>query len=191
MKSLFLRDFSREVRGERPSAKTVDKYIREAIKYFDCFSDFPFDTVAVEEKVDFTVNDKQFVGFIDYIGEKDGELYIVDNKSRALKPRSKRKNPTLNDLELDKMLRQLYLYSAAVKQKYGKFPKALCFNCFRTGVFIQETFDIDRYQEAIQWAAETINTIKNTTDFLPNIEFFGCKYICSVNNECCYWQRGR
>ena len=144
--------------------------------------------VAVEEKVDFEIDGTQFVGYIDYHGIKDGEHYIVDNKSRDLKPRSNRKTPTVKDKELDEMLRQLYIYSAAIKQKYGKFPKALCFNCFKTGTFIEEPFNEDAYNEAIEWAKKNIEDIKNADDFYPNREFFSCYYICGVSDECCYWQ---
>ena len=37
------------------------------------------------------------------MGEEDGYLVIVDNKSRDLKQRSKREKPTLKDKELDSM----------------------------------------------------------------------------------------
>ena len=96
--------------------------------------------VGVEKKVDFVVNGIPFVGYIDFLGEKDGDLYVVDNKSRILKPRSSRAKPTKADEELDAYLRQLYIYSAAVEEEYGKTPKSLCFNCFRDKLFI-----IDRH----------------------------------------------
>ena len=131
------------------------------------------------------------MGFIDYLGEMDGEYYIVDNKSRDLKPRSKRKTPTVKDKELDEMLIQLYLYAGAVKQKYGKFPKSLCFNCFKTGVFIEEPFEYKKYLAAENWALESINYIENCSDFYPWIDFFPCRYICGVNNECCYYEGGK
>ena len=51
-------------------------------------------------------------GVIDLVGRSDtGGLVIVDHKSRALKPRSKRKKPTKTNQELDEYLRQLYLYA--------------------------------------------------------------------------------
>lgn len=128
------------------------------------------------------------MGYIDYLGEKDGELYVVDNKSRDLKPRSKRAKPTLKDAELDDMLRQLYIYSGAVKQEYGRFPKKLCFNCFKAGTFIEEPFSETAYQEAIDWAQKSIEEIKDADDFNPYVEYFGCRYICGVSDECCYWQ---
>lgn len=186
MLTKFLTDFKSEVRGERPNENTVQKYIKCGIEYLRSFEPFPYEMVNVETSIAFQVNDIPFVGVIDYIGMKDGEYYIVDNKSRDLKPRSTHKTPTVKDRELDAMLRQLYLYSAAVKQEYGKFPKALCFNCFKTGVFIEEPFNLEVYDETIQWAVKTIHEIENTERFYPSIDFFKCRYICGVSDECCY-----
>lgn len=78
---------------------------------------------------------------LDFLGESEaGELVLVDNKSRDLKPRSNRKRPTAKDTELDDMLRQLYLYSIPVFESFGRYPDWLCFNYFRSGVFIKERF---------------------------------------------------
>lgn len=188
MQTKFLLEFSKEVQGTRPNAATVEKYIQAGIDYTKHFTPFSVEPIGIEEKVEFNIDGIPFVGYIDYHGVKDGEHYIIDNKSRAIKPRSNRRVPTLNDKELDKMLRQLYIYSAAIKQKYGKFPKVLCFNCFKTGVFIEEKFNEDAYKKAIEWAKKGIEDIKNAYDFYPNIDFFTCFYICGLSDECCYWQ---
>lgn len=182
----FLSDFSKNVSGARPSSKIAKSYIEAGVEYIKTFTPFEYKTLAVEKFVEFDVDGIPFVGVIDYIGEKDGDIYIVDNKSKTLKPRSKRKKPTQNDEELDEMLRQLYLYSIAVKQMYGKYPKSLCFNCFRNGNFIEEPFDEEKLEEAKAWAKKRIEKIKDTDWFNPNVEFFYCRYICDVNKECCY-----
>jgi len=187
MSQVFLKDFAKEVQGERPAASTVESYIQKGLQYLKTFEPFPYNMIAVEKRVEFDIDGTPFMGFIDYLGEKDGEYYIVDNKSRDLKPRSKRAKPTVKDKELDEMLKQLYLYAAAVKQEYGKFPKALCFNCFKAGEFIVEPFDEEVYQRAILWAKESIEEIKNADDFYPNREYFGCRYICGVSDQCCYY----
>lgn len=187
MVTKFLFDFQKEVRGDRPQESTVNKYIQAGVSYLQQFKPFPYNMVDVEKKVDFTIDGIPFKGFIDYLGEKDGELYIVDNKSRNLQPRRKSGKKTAKDIELDNMLRQLYLYAAAVKQEYGKFPKALCFNCFRSGVFIEEPFSLDAYTESVSWAKGLVESIMDEEDFSPNIEYFGCYYICGVSEECCYW----
>lgn len=190
MLTKFLFDFQTEVKGERPKESTVSKYIQCGVEYLRTFSPFPYKMIDVEKKVKFEINGKKFIGFIDYLGEKDGEYYIVDNKSRELKPRSKRAKPTVKDQELDEMLKQLYLYAAAVKQEYGKFPKALCFNCFKNGVFIEEPFSEKVFSETIEWFLKTIDDIADENDFLPSLDFFSCKNICGVKDECCYYELG-
>jgi len=182
----YLTDFSKEVRGIRPKDSTVQKYINDGCQYLREFAPLPFNMVAVEKQVNFSIGDYNFIGFIDYIGEQDGKLYIVDNKSRNLIPRSGKKVPTAKDKELDLMLRQLYIYSVAIEQEYGELPEALCFNCFRTQTFIKEQFDIHKYEEAKQWAVDSIEKIKETEAFEPNQNFFSCLYICGVNDHCDY-----
>lgn len=182
----FLTKFSKNVCGARPSDTVVTKYINQAVEYFRSFEPLPFNMVAIEDKVEFNIEGIPFVGFIDFLGEENGEYIIVDNKSRDLKPRSHRIKPTKSDKELDSMLRQLYLYSAAVYQKYGKFPKELCFNCFRTGILLREPFKIEAYNSTIQWAKDRIAEISADTDFNPRQSFFACQYICGVSDDCIY-----
>ena len=190
MLTRFLIDFKKEVRGLRPKQGTVEKYIECGRDYLASFQPFRFNMLDVEKRVEFDVDGLPFVGFIDYLGEENGEYVIVDNKSRDLKPRSKRAKPTVKDQELDTMLRQLYIYSAAVKQEFGKFPKLLCFNCFRTGVFIEEPFNEDAYNEAIAWAKKQVEYIKDEEDFTPYLDYFSCRFICGVNNDCDYYEIG-
>lgn len=189
MQMEFLLNFSAEVQGDRPKESIVSKYIQRGSEYLRGFEPFPYKMVEVEKKVEFEVGGYKFLGFIDYLGvDENGDYVVIDNKSRDLKPRSKRANPTQKDIELDEMLRQLYLYSIAVKQEYGKYPTKLCFNCFKAGVFIEEPFEEEKLEEAVNWVVETIESIKETEDFYPVLDFFGCKYICGVSHECLYRQ---
>ena len=186
----FLRSYSSEVKGVRPKESTVKKYIDGAVEYLKNFDPFPYRPIGIEKWVAFEIEGIRFVGFIDFLGidDRDGEIVLIDNKSRDLKPRSGRAKPTQKDLELDVMLRQLYLYSAAVISEYGKPPKELCFNCYRTGTFIREPFREDQFQEAKDWAVNTIQQVREDSDFYPNPDFFSCYWICGVNENCEYWQ---
>ena len=184
----FLLGFSANVRGERPAPSTVAKYIQSGREYFENFEDLPYKKLAVEQELHFSLNGAPFLAFVDYIGEREGKLAIVDHKSRELKPRSGRKKPTLKDYELDDMLRQLYLYAHGIRVKYGEFPTFLCFNCFRNGKLIEEPFSETAYREALDWAEAKIEEIADEEDFRPYVDFFQCKYLCGHHNECCYWQ---
>ena len=132
----FLKNFSERVSGERPAESTVQKYISAGLNYTRNFKPFDLNCVGVEKKIEFSIDGIQFVGFIDFLGEKDNEFYIIDHKSRELKQRSKKLQKTSKDKELDEMLKQLYLYSAGIKQEFGKYPKKLCFNCFRNSIIL-------------------------------------------------------
>lgn len=186
----FLCGFSGSVQGERPSDTVVSNYIEQGSAYLKTFRPFELNTVAVEKKYDFDLGGFRFTGFVDYIGEKDGELYVVDHKSKALKPRSKRGKPTKNDEDIDLTLRQLYLYAEAIRQEYGKLPAKLCINCFRNGNLIEEDFDEKAHAAAINWAKESVEAVISAEAFPPHIEFFPCKYICGLSDECCYWDGG-
>lgn len=181
---LFLKNFRNEVRGIRPKSQIVESYIQSGKQFLETFTPFPYNPLAIEERVNFEIDGIPFTGFIDYLGEYNGDYIIIDHKSRSLKPRSGKKTPTAKDKELDEMLKQLYLYAGAVKQIYGKFPKYLCFNCFRNGMFICEPFNEETYHETVNWVKERIAEIENSEEFTPHEDFFSCFYLCGVNEFC-------
>ncbi len=184
MLTRFLTGFRTEVRGRRPAASTVQKYIESGVSYLSGFQPLPWETVDVEIKLRFHIHEIPFVGIIDHLGRDETGLIITDNKSRELQPRSGRAKPTKKDAELDEMLRQLYLYAAAVEQVYGELPSKLCFNCFRNGSLIVEPFDLDAYEETQRWALDRIEEIRGTQSFEPNEDFFYCPWICEMSELC-------
>ena len=181
----YLSHYKEVVRGPRPSNVSGSQYIEKGINYLKSFSPFPYNMVAVEKKLNFLVDGIPFTGIIDFLGEKDGELYIVDNKSRDLKPRSNRAKPTKKDLELDEMLRQLYIYAVAVKSEYGKYPVALCFNCFKNQEFIVEPFDSKKCDEAIEWVVNSVKEIEDNMMWqIDESDYFKCNYLCGLHDKC-------
>lgn len=183
--SEYLVNFRKEVKGLRPKESTFMKFFNGGMEYLKSFEPFPYKMVSVEKEVNFQIEGIPFTGFIDYLGtDDDDEFVIVDNKSRDMKPRSTRAKPTRKDEELDEMLKQLYVYSAAVEQEYGKLPKWLCFNCFRTGVFIKEPFSMKAYEEAKAWVVSKIKEIREDEEFLPNSDGFSCFWLCGVSDQC-------
>ena len=184
----FLIHFRDEVKGQRPDGKIVNKYILSGTSYISSFEPFDLESLWVEKRCSFSVEGRQFVGVIDFLGRsKDGELYLIDHKSRELKPRSGRANPTVKDRELDDMLRQLYLYCVPVFEEFGCFPNFLCFNCFKNGengALIKEPFHKEAFEEAKRWALDLIRQIEAEEDFDPNPDYFFCKWLCGVNDKC-------
>lgn len=186
MKIKYLFGFRENVMGERPSAATVTKYFEQGLQFIETIKPLPFHLIDVERRFELDIDGIHTVGFIDYVGERDGELYIVDHKSREMKPRSGRAKPTQKDEELDDMLRQLYLYAGAARELYGKYPISLCFNCFRNGNFIEEPFDESLYIETLAWLHRNIQYIRTEDEFPPTRDYFMCRWLCDVKNECCY-----
>lgn len=184
----YLSEFRENVRGAPPSRKVFESYFNDGLRYLNEFKTLPFTPVSVEKKIAFSLEGKSFVGIIDFLGDRDGGLFIIDNKSRNLKQRSKRSKPTKTDGELDKYLRQLYLYAAAVKQEYGRLPTGLGFNCFRRGELITESFNNEAYEQTIQWALKSIDDIGRERDFNPDMEYFKCSYLCDMRDCCDYFE---
>lgn len=191
MQDIYLREFRGEVVGEAPNQKVFANYFKSGLQYLRTFKPMPFTPIETEKEVRFEVDGVPMVGIIDYLGDSNGELVIVDNKSRTLKPRSTRDKPTKSDIELDSYLRQLYLYAVAVEQEYGKCPKSLCFNCFRTQTLIEEPFDGKAYAESKQWFIDKVNEITWETDFRPDIEWFKCSYLCEFKERCEYFEMSK
>lgn len=187
VRSEYVKDFKSKVKGRAPNPKIFKTYFTNGLDYFKELKPPKHKVLSVENKVEFLVNGYKFVGFIDREEEDEDGLRITDNKSRTLKPRSKRAKPTKADQELDKYLVQLYLYSIPFKERYGEYPKHLCFDCFREKLLIKEPFDKDAFDAAVQWATDSIEEIAKETEFRPNVDFFKCNYLCEMNDKCEYY----
>lgn len=184
----YLKNFRQKVSALAPNQTIFKNYFLNGLSYLRDILEPTNRVLAVEEKVEFEIDGVPFVGYIDLLEEdSDGGILVVDNKSRTLKPRSKRAKPTKSDIELDQYLKQLYLYSIYVKKHYGEYPKALCFNCFRNKTVIKEPFDESAYNAASQWAKDKTDEIAVETDFRPDIEYFKCRYLCEMQEYCEYF----
>ena len=184
----YILNFSKEVEGRAPSEKVFTNYFSSGYDYLKNCPLSPENTIAVELPVEFEICGSNFVGFVDYIRQENGKMILGDHKSRALKPRSNRKKPTLSDKELDKYYEQLYLYCKPVYELYGKFPDFLEFNCFRTGTVVTEPFDIEKYGEVLEKFAMAPKAIADNDRWNPSLEFFKCRYLCGRNAVCEYYQ---
>lgn len=184
----YLSHFYSNVTAKAPSAKVFADYFKTGLNYFKDFTPDNYQTLGVEKEIHFSIEDKNFTGYIDRLSLNGDNIYITDNKSRNLKQRSGRAKPTKTDIELDKYLRQLYLYSKAVAEEYDRFPQKLIFNCFRNGNLIEEDFSREDFEKAQKWALETIDKISAEEEWNPDAEWFKCKHICDCSSECEYYQ---
>lgn len=184
----YLSEFYNNVKGKAPNISIFKNYFQQGLEYVKNFS-FPFsDIVEVEKKVSFDIGDKKFVGIIDAVAKDENGLIVIDNKSRNLKPRNPKKKTTKSEIELNKYLRQLYIYSKAVAQEYNQTPQKLCFNCFRNKSTIVEPFEFEAFEKSQRWALEMIETIRNTEEWMPKLDYFVCNHLCDVCSHCEYKQ---
>lgn len=183
----YLTNFRRNVVGRAPNQNIFNNYFQQGLEYLKNAEMPSGEIIGVEKEVSFDLKGKEFIGYIDMVSRNQG-IDIVDNKSRALKPRSNRKKPTISDEELDKYLRQLYIYAIPIEKEFNECPRNLCFNCFRTQTNIVEPFNKKVYEDTKKWALDTIENITKEEQWKPNIDWWKCRYLCDVCNECEYYQ---
>ena len=189
LKLEYINGFRSKVKAPAPSRKVFENYFTDGLNYFNSLSPSGNEKLMIEIKAEFKIDSIPFVGYIDLV-ERDnsGDILLIDNKSKALKPRSTGNKARKSDEELDEYLRQLYLYSYYIFAQYGRFPDKLCFNCFRKDLFIEEPFDKTAYERAIGWFLNKIEEIAVETEFNPDIDFFRCRYLCEMQDHCEYFK---
>lgn len=181
----YLTYFSKNITGQAPNIKVFNNYFKQGYLYTNyLYHPYRERVTDVERKLYFKIGDNRFVGIIDTV--IDNGNIILDNKSRILKPRSNRKVPTLYDKELDKYLRQLYVYAAALYDNNKILPEYIGFNCFRSNDIILEEFKENNYKDTLTWLDLMIKKIKDEEKWNPIPEYFKCKYLCDVCRHCEY-----
>jgi len=148
-----------------------------------------YEILGVEKEVEFTVNGLPFIGFIDLLlrDKKDGRIVILDHKSAEY---PFKKDGTLKKKEeksFNGYKKQMYLYSHAIYQLYGEFPKEMTWNLFKDGgKFATIPFIKETYNETMIWFDDVIKEIEKEIEFEPNEDFFYCTNLCNFRNSCEY-----
>lgn len=155
------------------------KYYEEGLRYFTGFDGFgsEYEILAVEERFEIRLRGNLFVGIADLILRKreTGEIIVIDHKSKSLNSLNK---------DLKGCKRQLYLYAAYVKEKYGVYPSLLRFNMFRYNDWVDEPFDPAAYEEMLDWTEQTINQICTDQEWQVSSSGYFCRWICSTRSHC-------
>lgn len=171
---------------------TMDKTFELCADYFASV-DFGwlnnYEILGVELEMEFKIEDYDFVGYIDLLlkDKRDGKIVIIDHKSAPypLKLDGTVKKNSQSSFEMYK--KQMYLYSYAVKEKYGVFPKEIIWNHFKAeGKFVTIPFIEKEYDEAVKWLTQTIHKVENEKDFKPTLDYFYCTNLCNFRNCCEY-----
>ena len=184
--------FDGTVIDQFPPNKYVDmrqSYYYKGQNYLENFDGLINDDckiLGVEEKVNFEIGGKPFIGFIDLLfRDSNDKLVFCDHKSATLKWK---KNGEISKTSAEKMLmykRQQYLYCKALIDK-GTLPDYLAWNFFNDQKMVMIPFDQNEYEEALQWAEDTIHLIEAEEDFEPKIDYYYCHNLCDVRENCIY-----
>lgn len=179
--------FGERVTAKAPSRQIFSTFFHDGLDYFREMPEFDGSVRGVEKELHFYIDDYPFVGYADLLTQSEHGILLFDHKSRLLLPRSNRKIKTVSDKELDRYLRQLYLYCIPIKKEYGEYPRELIFNCYRGRYMIREPFSIEGLTEAKTWAKNMIQKIISATSWPPRPEYFKCNYLCGLENDCSYF----
>lgn len=196
---VYEKEYKRRVQCAFPFNKYADlssRYYEAGLNYLSNFNGLSpkFEILGIEDKAILTIGKRKFIGYIDLIlRHRDTKsIVIVDHKS---------KSSFKNQKELNEYLRQLYLYSLYVKEKYGEYPESLMFNMVRAGDKVSHPFSEDRLNEAVDWFLSTIDLIysdlkfedkisieyerkfKDISTYRPGDDFF-CSALCGARNFC-------
>ena len=152
----------------------------KGLEYFESFTGFGDEYEILDSEVEFvtTIAGHKFKGIVDLILKRidDGKLIIIDHKSKSAAGMKK---------DFPTYVKQLYLYSIYVKEKYGEYPVLLRFNVFKEKQYFDEVFSEDKLNEVVGWLDHIVTMIELEDEFNPKppSEYF-CKWICSYSTHC-------
>jgi hypothetical protein len=172
-----------------PFKKMGDSYRNAIFEFFDpdtfeqVFKDY--EILESEESVEFNVDDIILKGFPDLVANhKQHGFVIADYKSSKKYEGSKLKDN----------IRQLYLYSIPIYEKYGRYPDNLIYIYPREKgqkEFVYP-FDMDKLEETKQWVRDMVAAIERHEDWEPrcnNVDItkdFYSMNLCNFRNSCTY-----
>ena len=187
--------FSENVPHDAPPNKYVDikqSYYEKGIDYFNNIDlDLDkYEVLGVEKEVRFQIAGKDFVGYIDLLlKEKEtGKIIILDHKSASIKTLKNGKVSKSDQEHVREFIRQLCLYAIPIIEEYGHVDE-LWWNLFKDRNWLKMPFKKEDYDEAIQWAKDTLALIENEREWLPNnSSSYYCSYLCGQRNHACEYK---
>lgn len=187
----YERRFVDEVVTDFPPNKYVDlrqSYFEKGRTYFEEIN-LPVDTITilgVEEKINFELGGKPFVGFIDLrYSDQDGNMVFMDHKSASLSWTKKNTVAKSSAEKMKKYKYQQYLYTIPFIEA-GTKVDFLEWNFFNNQKIYRIPWNKDEYEEAKKWALDTIKLIEQEELWLPNPEYFLCHNLCDHRDFCEY-----
>ena len=187
--------FSENVPHDAPPNKYVDikqSYYEKGLDYFNNIDlDLDkYEVLGVEKEVRFQIAGKDFVGYIDLLlKEKEtGKIIILDHKSASIKILKNGKVSKSDQEHVREFIRQLCLYAIPIIEEYGHVDE-LWWNLFKDKNWLKMPFNKEDYDEAIQWAEDTLKLIETEKEWLPNnSSSYDCNYLCGQRNHACEYK---
>lgn len=129
-----------------------EEYYKAGVGFLFNYDGIPqgYTNVECESVIQTTIANKPFIGRLDLLlrNNKTGKLMLLDYKS---------KKSFRSKAEEARQLRQLYLYSKFVKERYGEAPDKLAFLLIRSNTISEHVYDEAAYKEAVNWAEGVID----------------------------------
>lgn len=147
-----------------------------------------YNIIGVEKKICTSIDEIEIVGFIDLLLEHKltKDIIIIDHKSSKY-PLGKNEQPLKSYIQkLEMYKKQMYIYSFAIKEEYGKYPKLICWNHFKDGKVVKIPFDIKEFENTIVWLKGLVSIILREQNFAPIRDYFYCHNLCDFRNSCEY-----
>lgn len=165
-----------------------ESYYLKGKKYFEEI-DLPIGAIeilGIEEKVNFEINGKPFIGFIDLrYKDKDGNVIFMDHKSANITFTKKGLVTKSCQEKMKKYKYQQYLYTIPFIEA-GEKVDFLEWNFFNNQKIYRIPWNPKEYAEAIVWARMTIELISKEEDWNPNVEWYYCVNLCDHRDRCEY-----
>ena len=187
--------FDKKVVSPFPNNMYVDlreKAFNQGLEYFENFNlDLSeYEILGVEKEIHTTIADMDLIGFIDLLirHKETGEIIICDHKSSTIKILKSGKISKSDQEHFESFKRQLYIYSKAVLEEYGRVDH-LWWNMFKDQTWIKIDFDKAEYEAALQWAEDTYQDIIKEQEYGANPQNFYCNNLCSVRSHYCPYKR--
>ena len=187
-------NFYSEITYDAPPNKYVDikqAYYEKGLEYLDNIDLIleDYEILGVEREVKFTIGNYEMIGYIDLLlkQKSDGKIIILDHKSASLKFTKKGKVSKSDEKHFLEFKRQLYLYSMPIIQEYGHVDY-LEWNMFKDRKHIRVEWNKDEYDEAVQWAYDTVKLIEQENTWFPNPDYYYCHYLCGQRENACEYK---
>lgn len=183
MADLYQTNYYQNVITPAPPNKWVnldERYFEEGKEYFENFSGFgEYEIIGVEEPFNISIGDIKITGIIDLIlKDKQKNIHLADHKSSDVKK--------VDSDKAKEYWKQMYLYSIAIKDKYGKYPKQLHINAFRKNQWFQIPFDKKEVTKVKKWVQDTVKQIKKDKVWEAKPSNYFCFNLCGVRSSCDY-----